>query len=201
VFGLEPALVSALDKQLRASPDVMAVLAAARAAGLPDWRLFSGAIYQTVWNAWTGRPAHHGIRDYDIGYFDPDLTEAAERAKLSRVVANLPGHLSGAVEVVNQAGVHLWFSAKFGRPYAALANTDDALRRSLATAHAVGVRLEPDDTLSIAAPYGLRDIFDLVLRPNPDLAPVAAFFEKARDAVARWPEVRIVTPPPPNVGG
>jgi hypothetical protein len=87
--------------------------------------------------------------------------------------------------------VHLWFQVKFGRPYAPLANTDDALRRSLATAHAVGVRLELGDALGIAAPYGLRDIFDLTLRPNPDFAPVPAFFEKARDAVARWPEVRI----------
>lgn len=187
----EPALAEALERHLRASANVMTVLTAVRAAGLPDWRLFSGAVYQTVWNALTGRADDFGIRDYDIGYFDPDASEAAEQAMRSRVLAHLPVRLSGAVEIVNQAGVHLWFSAKFDRPYAPLANTDDALRRSLATAHAVGVRLEANDTFSIAAPYGLRDIFDLTLRPNSDFPPVVAFFEKARDAMTRWPEVRV----------
>ncbi len=60
------------------SPTLMQVLITVRDLDLPDWRLFSGAIYQTVWNALTGRDAGYGIKDYDIGYFDPDTSWDAE---------------------------------------------------------------------------------------------------------------------------
>lgn len=178
-----------LERHLRASPKVMSVLEAVREADLPDWRLFAGAVYQTVWNGLTVRPPDQGIRDYDIGYFDADLSEAAEAACREKVLALVPEPLRPSVEVVNQARVHLWFQQQFGRPYAPLTDSDDALRRSLFTAHAVGVRLETDGSLTIAAPYGLGDIFDMVLRPNPELAVVAAYEEKKREALARWPEL------------
>ena len=54
------------------SPTVMQVLTTVRDLDLPDWRLFSGSIYQTVWNALTERDPDYGVKDYDIGYFDPD---------------------------------------------------------------------------------------------------------------------------------
>ena len=56
---------------LRASPGVMRVMTTVRGLGLPDWRLFSGAVYQTVWNAVSGREPGYGLKDYDIGFFDP----------------------------------------------------------------------------------------------------------------------------------
>lgn len=57
---------------VRDNPQLMQVLTTVRGLDLPDWRVFSGAVYQAVWNAQTGRPAGYGIRDYDLGYFDPD---------------------------------------------------------------------------------------------------------------------------------
>lgn len=182
-----------LERHLRASPKVMAVLEAVRKAVLPDWRLFAGAVYQTVWNSLTARPSEQGIRDYDIGYFDADLSEAAEAAERARVLAFVPKTLRPSVEIINQARVHLWFQQQFGRPYAPLTDSDHALRRSLFTAHAVGVRLEFDGSLTIAAPYGLSDIFDMVLRPNPELSLVAAHAEKQRQALARWPELVVAS--------
>jgi hypothetical protein len=122
----------------------MLVLEAVRESNPPGWRLFSGAVYQTVWNALTDRPADYGVRDYDVAYFDTDLSETAEARIQADVLANVPDSIRMPVEVVNQARVHLWFENRFGRPYAALTGTDDALRRSLFTAHAVGVRLELD---------------------------------------------------------
>jgi len=170
----------------------MVVLEAVRVSHPPGWRMFSGAVYQTVWNALTGRSADYGIRDYDVAYFDADLSAKAEAIVQKKVLANVPKSMRRHVEVINQARVHLWFENKFGRPYAALTETDDALRRSLFTAHAVGVRLEPDDSLAIAAPYGLDDIFDMVLRPNPELAVTGAHATKAREALERWPELVVV---------
>ena len=188
----ETVLTTRLVHMLQASPDVMAVLRGVRSAGLPDWLMFSGAVYQTVWNARSGRPCGFGLRDYDIAYFDADTSVDAELAMVARVRAVLPPRLQPAVEIANQARVHLWFEAQFGRPYPPLASTDAGLLRSLATAHAVGVRLETDGTIFVAAPFGLQDVFDLVMRPNPRLGRLSAFTEKAADAQQRWPDVRIL---------
>jgi hypothetical protein len=158
---------------------------------LPDSRVFSGAVYQTVWNARTGRAPEYGIKDYDVGYFDPDTSWEAEDVWIRRVAKAVAPPLRDLVEVRNQARVHLWFEAHFGEPYAALSCTDEALERFVAPAFAVGVRLEADDTISIAAPFGLEDVFALRLRPNPR-RPLAVGWAKAvANAQARWPEVRV----------
>lgn len=188
-------LAARLENHLRASQKIMLVLEAARRARLPDWRLFAGAIYQTVWNGLTGRTADYGIKDYDIGYFDQDLSEAAETAHRQAVQTLVPEELRASVEIVNQARVHLWFEQEFGRPYPALSGTDEMLPQSLFTSHAVAIRLEEDDRLTIAAPYGLADIFDMVLRPTPGLAAAGPQAEKARAALARWPELAMVESP------
>nr|WP_307950541.1 nucleotidyltransferase family protein [Streptomyces sp. CBG9] len=40
-----------------------------------------------------------------------------------------------------------------------------------ATTCCLGIRLDPHDHWHVYAPHGLADIFNLVLRPNPVLAP------------------------------
>jgi uncharacterized protein len=174
---------------LRASPRVMAVLEAVRAAGLPDWRLVSGAVYGTVFNHLTGRAPDYGIKDYDIAYFDPDTSWDAEDAVIRRVAGLLAPQLAPLVEVRNQARVHLWFGARFGGAYPPLASTDEALTRYLCQVHALAVRLEPDNTLSFAAPFGYADLFAMRLTPNPATINPQNRAAKNRELMARWPEV------------
>lgn len=38
---------------------------------IPNWYLGAGCIAQTVWNVAHGFDLTNGIRDYDLGYFDP----------------------------------------------------------------------------------------------------------------------------------
>ena len=179
---------------VRADPGLMHVLTTVRGLGLNDWRVFSGAVYQSVWNAITGRPAGYGIRDYDLGYFDPDVSWEAEDAVIKRVAAAFEPPFRDMVEVRNQARVHLWFEGRFGEPYDALAGTDEALAGFVAPAFAVGVRLEADGAISVAAPFGLEDVFSLTLRPNPN-RPLAKGWTKAvTSGTARWPELIIVEP-------
>jgi hypothetical protein len=187
-------LEARLRSLLRASPRTMHVLRSLRALDLPDWRVFSGAIYQTVWNAVTSRDPEHGVRDYDVGYFDAsDLSYAAEDLVIQRVAAAFEAPLRELVQVRNQARVHLWFEPKFGEPYAPLRDTDESLARFVCPAFAVGVRLEADDTISIAAPFGLDDTFALRLRPNPTRPRSTAWARVTSSAKARWPEATIIS--------
>lgn len=181
---------------VRADPGLMHVLTTVRGLGLNDWRVFSGAVYQSVWNAVTGRPVGYGRKDYDLGYFDPDTSWDAEDMVIKRVAAAFDEPFRSDVEVRNQARVHLWFMDRFGEPYEPLTGTDEALARFVAPAFAVGVRLEADDTISVAAPFGLEDVFAMTLRPNPD-RPLAKGWDKAvASARARWPELTVIAPEP-----
>ena len=180
---------------VRADAGLMHVLTTVRALDLPDWRLVSGAVYQAVWNARTGRPAGYGVKDYDLAYFDAsDLSYEAEDVVIKRVAAAFDEPIRSQVEVRNQARVHLWFQNRFGEPYAPLHSTDEALGRFVAPTFAVGVRLEADDSLSVAAPFGLDDVFALTIRPNPN-RPTARGWAKAVDSArARWPELTVIEP-------
>src|SRR6266404_2434729 len=181
---------------LRATPPLMQVLSVARHLSLPDWLVFSGAIYQPALNHLTGRPLDHGIKDYDLAYFDAsNLSYEAEDAVIRRVKAAFDEPLRSMVEVRNQARVHLWFEAKFGEPYTPLSCTAQALERFTSATFSVGVRLEPDDRLHIEAPFGLADLFALRLRPNTRRKTVG-FARTSADVQRRWPEVVIDNGPP-----
>ena len=186
-------LEARLEAILRRSEPLMAVLHGVRDLGLPDWMIFSGAIYQRVLNDLTGRPLDYGIKDYDIGYFDAaDTSYEAEDVQIRRVAAAFEPPLREMVEVRNQARVHLWFEGKFGEPYTPLRDSAEALTRFVSPLFAVAVRLEADDRLTVMAPFGLADLFAMRLRPNP-LRPTQGFARTAAAIRARWPEVEVRT--------
>lgn len=187
-------LTARLIEILRADPGLMHVLTVLRDQNLPDWRVFSGAVYQSVWNAVTAREPGHGVRDYDVGYYDPDTSWDAEDVIIKRVAAAFEGPFRSKVEVRNQARVPLWFPAHFGEPYDPIACTDEALERFVAPAFAVGVRLEADDAISVAAPLGLEDVFALTLRPNPNRGLAKDWPRVVERARARWPELTVIEP-------
>lgn len=177
---------------VRADSDLMQVLTTVRGLGLPDWRVFSGAVYQSVWNAVTGRPGGYGRKDFDLGYFDPDTSWDAEDVVIKRVAAAFDEPFRSDVEVRNQARVHLWFMDRFGEDYEPLPDTDAALARFVAPAFAIGVRLEDDDTISVAAPFGLQDVFGMVIRPNPNRPLARGWDNVVASARSRWPELQVV---------
>lgn len=180
---------------VRATPTTWRVLQTVRDLDLPDWMIFSGAVYQPVWNHLTGRPPEYGIKDYDVAYHDDsDTSYEAEDVVIQRVAAAFAPPLRDLVEVRNQARVHLWFEKKFGgdEPYPPLEDSAAALKRFVATAFCVGVRLEKDDTLRVWAPFGLEDLFALRLRPNPLRVKGAGGWDRTTgSAKARWPEISI----------
>ncbi|OIK25830.1 nucleotidyltransferase family protein [Streptomyces malaysiense] len=168
------------------------VLGRAAELGLPGWYLTAGCLFQTVWNVVTGRPPGHGIKDYDLFYFDDtDLSWAAEDAVIRagrEVFAGVPAE----VEIRNEARVHLWYERKFGVPCPPYGSTEAAIDSFAATACCLGVRLEAGGEWAVYAPHGLADVFGLVLRPNPVLAPREVYEAKAARWKGEWPELTVL---------
>jgi hypothetical protein len=178
---------------LRRSEPLMQVMATLQRLDIPDWLVFSGAIYQRVLNHLGGRPLDYGIKDYDVGYFDAaDISYEAEDVVIRRVAAAFEPPLREMVEVRNQARVHLWFEGKFGEPYTPLtASSAEALGRFVSPMFAAGARLDAAGALEIVAPFGLDDLFARRLRPNPHRRS-PNFEAIAASAKARWPEIEVV---------
>ncbi|MGW3137245.1 nucleotidyltransferase family protein [Streptomyces sp. NPDC001139] len=188
-----------LDEQLDALRAVLSrngvliqVLERAATMGLPGWYLTAGCLFQTVWNVVTGRPPTEGIKDYDVFYFDAgDLSWAAEDAVIRagrEVFAGLPAE----VEIRNEARVHLWYERKFGVPCPPYASSEAAIDSFAATTCCLGVRLEAGGRWRVYAPHGLSDVFGLVLRPNPALAPRSVYEAKAARWREQWPELTVL---------
>ncbi|WP_443667748.1 nucleotidyltransferase family protein [Kibdelosporangium philippinense] len=145
---------------------LLEVLDRAAELALPGWYLAAGCVFQTVWNVRTGRPPTHGIRDYDLMYFDDsDLSWEAEDAVIrSAEFGDAP------VEIRNEARVHLWYEKKFGVPCPPYNSTEDAIGTFAAVACCVGVRHRWGRGVA-----GLR-----ALRPGGHVRPRAAAQSGAR---------------------
>jgi hypothetical protein len=188
--------VIALKSALSQNGVLLEVMNRAAGLNLPGWYVTAGCLFQTVWNVVTERPATSGIKDYDLLYFDgDDLSWAAEDEVIQtarRTFADLPAD----VEIRNEARVHLWYEQKFGTPCPPYESTEAAIDSFAATTCCLGVRLETDGRWRIYAPHGLSDVFNLVVRPNPVLAPQAVYDTKAARWRRHWPELTVMDWPP-----
>ncbi len=194
-----------LDEQLNAlratlgrNAVLVEVLTRTQELHLPGWYLTAGCVFQTIWNVVTDRPPEHGIRDYDLFYFDDsDLSWESEDAVIKageQVFADLPVQ----VEIRNEARVHLWYEQRFGVPCPAHDSTEAAIDNFAATTCCLGVRLEPDGRWRVYAPHGLADAFNLVVRPNPVLAPRHVYETKTVRWRQQWPELTVLPWPEPS---
>jgi hypothetical protein len=182
---------------LRRNHVLTEVLSRAAVMALPGWYVTAGCLYQTVWNVVTGQPPEAGILDYDLAYFDgSDLSWEAEDAVIQagrEVFAGLPT----PVQIRNQARVHLWYEQKFGVPCPPHESTEAAIDTFEATTACLGVRLEPGERWRIYAPHGLADVFSLVVRPNPLLAPRHVYQAKTARWQRQWPALTVLPWPIP----
>jgi hypothetical protein len=160
---------------------------------LPDPWIVSGCLVQTVWNLKTGRPVGYGINDYDVFYFDPDLSWEAED-RVIRALQPLSCRLAVPIEARNQARVHLWYPQKHGRPYPALQRATDGIDLFLTRNTQVGIQRGRDGD-RVYAPAGLADIEGLIARPNftPSFS-ADAYRTKTARWKSLWPELTVLPP-------
>jgi hypothetical protein len=153
--------------------------------------IVSGCLVQTVWNVLTGRAVDYGINDYDIFYFDPDTSWAAEDAMIRKLHGAFV-ELNVKVEARNQARVHLWYPGKHGLPYPRLNCSTDGIDRFLTRNTMIGIR-RTRDGYEVYAPDGFDDAANLIARPNPGPNFSAAnYAEKTARWKKLWPEITVL---------
>ena len=171
---------------------VMTILRTVRHCNPPDWLVGAGVIRNLVWDHLHGYSQPNLPRDIDVAFFDADdLSPERDAAATAQLTAVLP-HVEW--EATNQAAVHLWYAEAFGKVVPPLRSAAEAIATWPETATCTAVRLLPDDSLHIVAPFGLDDLFQMILRRNPARVTIEQFQQRlqSKQIVQKWPQVRVI---------
>ena len=168
-------------------------LVAVRGLHLSSWCIGAGAVRNLVWDALHGFHTPSALSDIDVARFDAADLSAQADAQMQRRLTD--AHPLVPWEVTNQAAVHTWFEAAFGYAVSPLVSLEDAVASWPEFATSVGLTLRDDDSIDVIAPYGLDDLFAMVVRRNPARVSVDTFRKRIEQKQyrKRWPRVTIVS--------
>lgn len=158
--------------------------------GIKDYYVVAGAINQTVFNYLHGYPIENGIKDYDIVYFDNDTSFEAEDKIINAIKSKLSGY-NIELDIKNEARVHLWYEQKFGRIIEPNLSVEDAINKWCCSTQCIGVRLQKSKLICYA-PYGLNDLFNMIIRPIKGNFTKELYDEKTKKWKSKWPLLTII---------
>lgn len=159
--------------------------------GGESWYLGAGCICQSVWNYLSGRNPEDGIKDYDLVYYDAkDISKETEMKQLERIKDMFP-NLTVEVDVVNEARVHTWYEEFAGKKIDQIKSCEDGINGWPTTATSIGIN-KIGDKFNVYAPYGLNDLFGMIIRPNKPSVTKSVYEKKVAKWTKIWPNLRVV---------
>jgi hypothetical protein len=184
--------LEALETIVLKNPVLKTILERTPSLSLPDWYLGAGCIAQTVWNYLSGRDLLAYINDADLVYFDDkDLSSEAEEHRTG-IVQELFSDVPIPLDVKNQARVHLWYEKHFGNTIQPYQSVEEAINSWPTTATAVAVKYDDNRVFTVYAPYGLNDLFSMIVRPNKLQITEEIYMDKVNRWKVCWPNLRII---------
>lgn len=177
-----------LEKILTKNEDLVSILKVLESIGVDNCYVGAGSINQTVFNYYHHYSYNYGIKDYDIVYFDEDLSYEKEDKVIKKIKDKL-GILSNMVDIKNEARVHLWYNEKYQTKREPYSSVEDAIASWGATITCVGVRMKKGK-LEVYAPYGLEDIFGMIIRPVKKDFSKEMYDERATRWQKKWPMLK-----------
>jgi hypothetical protein len=183
--------INKLENILMSNEILNDVLKEADKMKLKNYFIGAGCIAQTVWNYQMKFDLINGISDIDFVYYDNnDLSLEAENT----VVENIKNsflHCPIKLDIKNQARVHLWYKDHFGYDIKPYNSIEDAINSWPTTATSIGVRLDNKE-LKIYAPFGLNDLFGMIVRANKTQITENIYLQKVNKWKKKWPSLTII---------
>lgn len=170
--------------------EFMEILNTAKQLGLREWCIGAGIVRNIVWSKLHSKPVCPH-KDIDFVYFDAEGSLEQEKEIEQRLIELKP---ELPWDAKNQALVHLWYEEKFGFPVEALTSVEDAISTWPETATCIGVYSDSHNQLQVIAPYGLEDLFAIVLRRNPKRVTKQIFEKRLaeKSMLEKWPKMVVV---------
>lgn len=172
--------------------DVLTIVAKLK---LPDWWIGAGFVRSKVWDTLQGNSIRTPIPDIDVIYFDPkDYLQDEAQKETTGTETNYESLLKKQRpeinwSVTNQARMHFFHKQP---PYK---NSVDALSNWIETPTCIAVKINEKDELVFAAPLGIDDLVNLIVRPNLKAYPEIDNFRermKQKKWIEKWPKLKIV---------
>ncbi|NMH88920.1 nucleotidyltransferase family protein [Flavivirga sp. Y03] len=161
------------------------VLKVVRSLNLNDCWIGAGFVRNKVWDEKHGKERTE-LNDIDIIYFDKSNSAKAYDLQIENKLKNFYPNLNWSVK--NQSRMHIRNGHK---PYA---NCNEAISFWPETATSIAVRLNSKNKIEYLAPYGLEDLFNLLVLPTPgfDLTTYNTRIEK-KQWKEKWNKLEIKT--------
>lgn len=182
--------IKILTKILQENEKLWEILEILSTSKLKNYYVAAGSINQTVFNYYHNYELSYGIKDYDIVYFDSDLSYEKEDETI-KYLESLLKDLDVSYDIKNEARVHLWREEKFGDPIDPYSSVEEAILSWGATITSIGVRLENNE-LIVYAPYGLNDIFSMIIRPVKKDFSKEYYEKRAKKWKTKWNKLEII---------
>ena len=166
----------------------MRILRHVRPLNAPDCWVGAGFVRSLVWDrlhqrAYSPLPDDIDVICYDAGQAD-ELSDRCLEASLAAMDAEVKWSVKNQCRMHTRNGDTAYGSATQARTYWP------------ETATATAVRLQPCDEIEIAAPFGLEDLFALVLKATARFRgeKYPMFLERANSKqwLAKWPKLNVV---------
>ena len=159
--------------------------------GMSNWYVGAGCISQTVWNSLHGFDPEHAIKDYDLVYYDGgDISYEAED-KIIQQAKDVFKDIGVHIDIINEARVHLWIEQKLGYSIDQYKNVEEAISTWPTTITCVGINRMHGVT-KVFAPFGLDDVFNMVIRPNKYFSKKEIYDSKVEKWTKIWPKLTVV---------
>ena len=129
------------------------------------------------------------VKEYNIVYYDKD-TSYEKEDKIIKALEKTLKDLNVKTDIKNESRVPIWIK-KYNRVIKPYSSIEDAIARWGTTITCLGVRLE-NDKLKIYAPYGLEDLFSLIIRPVKIDFIKKDYELKTKRWKEKWPKLTII---------
>lgn len=155
-----------------------------------NYYLAAGCINQTIFNYYHNYDLDYGIGDYDIVYYDEDTSYEKEDIIIKDLKEKL-NHLDLKFDIKNEKRVHIWYNEKYKTNRKEYESVEDAISKWGTTITCLGVRME-NNKLIVCAPYGLNDLFNLILRPVKIDFTKEDYEKKVTKWTSKWELLKVI---------
>lgn len=182
--------IDILEQILLQNEKLKEVLTILSKSKLKNYYVAAGCINQTVFNYYHGNKLDFGIDDFDVVYFDEDLSYEKEDETI-KYVTDLLKDSSISLDIKNEARVHLWYGEKYGKNIEPYTSVEDAISSWGTSITCIGVRLE-NGKLIVCVPYGLNDLFSMTIRPIKKQFTEDQYQLKTAKWKSKWPLLKVL---------
>ncbi|MFS0614734.1 nucleotidyltransferase family protein [Lederbergia ruris] len=160
---------------------MMDILRTVQTLELPDWWICAGFVRSKVWDLLHNFSARTPLPDVDVIYFDPANTCEQMEKEYEKQLNSMSSHIPWSVK--NQARMH---HVSDMPPYS---SSVDGIAKFPETVTALGVKLNESGHVVLTAPWGVRDVLKMEVRPTTYYLGSKKAVYNQRIAAKKWPEV------------